>query len=169
MNQIRIIIQRIVNYTCQDIYDYFVIKRKSKIKKKLYQTILDEYNNEIVRQLILGNQYVLPYGFGRIYIKKSNVKLKLDENFNIDIRRNNGLCDYGTTNKVWKENEEFKNSKRVIYYENLHTDGDIMKFFWDKRKVNIKNVQHIKFGISQSVREQLAISIKRGDRNQYYI
>ena len=169
MNQIRIIIQRIVNYVCQDTYDYFRIKKNSKLTKKQYQTILDEYNKEIVNQLILGNQYVLPYGFGRIYIKKSNVKIKLDESLDIDVRKNNALCDYGVTKKLWKENEDFKNSKRVIYYENLHTDGDVMKFFWDKRKVNIKNIQHVKFGISQTVRKELAKSIKRGDRNQYYI
>lgn len=166
-----------------DLYKFYKEKYgKNALDEKLYKTLLYELNKNI-SDLIIRNsfEYRIPFKLGHLRIKKNKLKLKIIDG-KIDPLKN--LPDWSATWDYWheiypdKSHKEIKKiiGKKRVYQLNKHTDGDIMRWYWDKRSANVVNQTYYKFrpvkgGIFEDNyigRLGLAKWIKSGEMNNDY-
>ena len=115
----------------------------------------------------------MPGRLGFIYIKKSPLKIRVVDG-KLDTTKM--IVDWGATWKYWREKygdktkEEIKQikDKKVIYFTNEHTDGNVMKWYWDRTMCNIPNRTIYRFKPVKANRLNLANWIRNKDRNNDY-
>lgn len=135
-----------------DIYKFYKSKYKDKaLDERLFKDIYYELNKEISNLIITQSfEYRIPFRMGHLRIKKNKLKLRIKDG-NVDVAKN--LVNWEATWDYWhsiypdkthKEIKKIKGKKR-IYQMNNHTDGDIMRWFWDRKSSNVKNQNKYKF------------------------
>lgn len=116
------------------------------LDKRKYKEIAYKLNKAVSNLVITESfEYRIPYGLGFIRIKKKKLKFKL-KNGRIDVNKN--IIDWKATWDYWekqypgKTREEIKKipGKKVFFQTNEHTNGEIMRWYWDKRISKVKNV-----------------------------
>lgn len=135
-----------VDLTIKDIWNKY--KKENicpDIEEKVFKNILYDLNKTKADLLIRNSlEYRLPFRLGFLRIKKAKLKVKLI-NGKIDVNKN--VIDWKATLDYWekqygtrnrKELKEIPN-KKVIFQTNDHTDGEIMRWYWDKKLSNVKN------------------------------
>lgn len=171
-----------VTSTLQDAYKTYNTSYEP-INKKLYIAIAYDILKHISNMIITNSlEYRIPNKLGFIRIKKTKPKLKIREG-RIDVNKN--IIDWKATWDAWNEmypnktRKEIKliKDKRVIFQTNNHTDGEVMRWYWDRSVCNIKNnsiysFARVKGGIFDGLytgRLGLAQWIKSEDKtNDYY-
>jgi hypothetical protein len=117
----------------------------SKIDDKTIKGILYELNKTISDLIIRESfEYKIPYKLGFLRIKKSDLNLKLKDG-RIDVSRN--IIDWKATLDYWEEKYGTRNRKELkkipnkkrIFQTNESTNGEIMRWFWDKSFMSVKN------------------------------
>ena len=128
-----------IDYGNEDIFKYYIKKtgNPNNLKQKVFFQIFKEYI-QYVRQLMIENafQFTLPYNMGKFRLYKYKVKIKFDENGNLDKR--NLRVDWDATKKYWaqlypgKTMAELKliDNKPKLYFTNKHTDGFRIRLRW---------------------------------------
>lgn len=141
-----------ITYGIEDIYEYYKSNSDNPIDNKLFKTIIYELNRTISDMIIKDSfEYRIPHGLGFLRIKKKKLKYIIREN-RIDINKN--IINWEETWKYWnsiykvsrKEIKDIKN-KKVIFQENEHTNGEVMRWYWDKRTVSCKNISAYSFKV----------------------
>ena len=171
-----------VTSTLQDSYDSYK-EEFGEVNKKLYLAIayeiLKTISDKIIRESL---EYRMPSKMGFLRIKKNKQKLVIKDG-KIDRRRN--IPNWKATWEAWhkkypdKTREEIKQipDKGIIFQKNYHTDGHIMRWFWDRKFSNARNssvysFDPVKGGIKDGIymgRLGLASWIKSGKmKNDYY-
>lgn len=104
-----------------------------QLTKSEHRDIISCINEEISDYLInTGNPFKLGHGLGELQIKKkfpAPPMLNEDGTFRIRIP-----IDWAATNKLWKENPEAKENKKLIRHLNSHTNGFTAKLTWSNTK-----------------------------------
>lgn len=171
-----------ITHTIDDCYKYYKNEYDGSLNKKEYKTIAYELNKTIADMIIRDSfEYRIPYGLGFIRIKKVKLKFRL-YNGKIDINKN--IIDWKATWDYWekqypgKTRAEIKKipGKQVFFQDNEHTNGDVMRWYWDKRISRVKNIltysfKPVKGGEGEFYTGRLGLSKwinSREKRNEYY-
>ena len=172
-----------ITHTIKDCDSFYKKNYNNSLKEKKYKDIAYDLNSTIADMIIRESfEYRIPYGLGFIRIKKKKLKFKL---FNGKLDVNKNIIDWESTWKYWEK--QFPNNtrneikklpgKKVFFHSNDHTNGEIMRWYWDKRISKVKNVltysfKPVKGGIfNDKYTGRLGLSkwIKsREKQNEYY-
>ena len=109
------------------------------ISEQLYSKILKAINFSIIKTIILENfEFKIPCNLGTFSMKQSPIEYKLDENGELDTK--SLTVDYKATRKLWMEDEEARNEKKLIFLTNEHTNGNRMSYWWSKRNARVSGI-----------------------------
>lgn len=171
-----------ITSSLQDAYKLY--KRDYKdINKRLYLDIAYDLMITISDMVIRESlEYKMPARLGMLRIRKTTPKLKI-KNGRIDVNTN--VIDWKATIDYWEEEYGTRDrrklktieGKRVIFQTNKHTNGEVMRWFWDRftcRATNymVYTFKPVKGGIfndKYTGRLGLAAWIKSDEKtNDYY-
>lgn len=170
-----------ITSTVKDSYSLYK-EEYGDINKFQYLKIAYEILKTISHMIITESlEYRIPDRLGFLRIKKMKSKLRL-RNGRIDVNKN--VIDWKATWDYWHEIYPDKKrkeiiaieGKKVLFQTNYHTDGDIMKWYWDRSMCNIKNnkiysFNKVKGGVSDGIytgRLGLAAWIKSDEKTNDY-
>lgn len=170
-----------VKITCGlwDAYKDFRKKYKliyPEVDRKQYVTICHLINKSLSDKIIKESfEFKMPFRLGTLSIKKSKTSIHIKDG---KLEKNKLIIDWGKSWEIWnqeypgksrKEINAIKN-KMVIYNLNDHTNGYVMRWFWDKSICNIPNQTAYQFRPTKRNRLTLAEWIKSDEKtNDYYL
>ena len=102
-----------------DIYKFYKQEQKGKNKPivglKEFRKIIKYHNTEVCRTIVEDTEeFRMPYRLGYLRIRKFKQRLKLDANGKLDT--SNMYADWKATNKLWDENPQAKEAKKIIWH-----------------------------------------------------
>ncbi len=110
------------------------------ISSKMFSNILRDINKELIKIMILENfEFKIPYRLGLISLKQKKIKIKLDENGELETK--NLSLNFKATKDLWKEDDEAKKNKSLIFYTNEHTNGNKVSWWWSKKGANTLGIK----------------------------
>jgi hypothetical protein len=118
----------------EDTYKFYKEKYpKTTMDKKLYKKICEAFFKEIVKYVLEGNKFKIPYGLGIFSIVKRKNDL------------NKLMVDWKSTVELWNEKwkrgidkyaySDIKN-KPLVKYLNQHTKRHYYRWFWERGRVS---------------------------------
>lgn len=134
-----------VTHSIKDCYKFYKKNYDEPLNEKTYKTIAYELNKIIANLIIKESfEYRMPHGIGFLRIKKKKLVFKLFEG-KIDVNKN--IIDWEASWAYWikqfpgKTRMEIKKipGKKVFFQTNEHTNGEVMRWYWDKRISRVKN------------------------------
>lgn len=139
----------VVTHTLRHIYQMYVQQRLERnqtvLKQDKFKTFSYEFLKELSKVILeSGFEYKVPHKMGYIRIKASKIKYKIKDG---RIMPKKGIIDWGSCRKVWHEMypgltlKELKliKDKPFIFYTNDHTNGEVYRWYWDKKTCNVPN------------------------------
>lgn len=135
-----------MDYNYDDIYEFYRENYSKKISKKEFKKLCYTFNKIIGNKIIKESfEFKLPFRLGSIRIKAEKQKIKFKENGKVD--KSKTSIDWGATWKMWYEQFPHLSYKEIqaepnktsLVHTNEHSNGYIMRWFWDKRLSNTKN------------------------------
>lgn len=172
-----------VTHGINDCYKFYRKNYVAPLDIKTYKTIAYELNKAIANLIIKESfEYRMPHGLGFLRIKKKKLIFTLFEG-KIDVNKNiidwKASWDYWKTLYPGKSVMEIKKTpgKKVFFQTNDHTNGEVMRWYWDKRMSRIRNTylysfKPVKGGVSENEytgRRGLSSWINsREKKNEYY-
>jgi hypothetical protein len=136
--------------------------------------ICKKFNVKIMKSVLEGNVFNMPFRLGAIGIIQYKKKIRFDSEGRLSHK---GLIpDWAKTKALWKElypecktAEDYKKiqHKKVVYRTNEHTDGRVFKFHWKKRYSNIKNISVYQLRIASKYKEILGRMIMENNNIQF--
>ena len=171
--------QHKVSITCGlwDAYKDFRAKYKlvyPKLKRKDYVNICHRVNDALIDKIIKESmEFRMPYRLGTLSVKKNKVLLAVKDGV---LEKHRLIPDWGKTWEMWNNDnpgltrkEIFKiKDKKIIYNMNHHTNGYVMKWFWDKGTSYVPNHSVYYFRPTKANRLALASWINNEDRENDY-
>lgn len=179
-----------VDYNYDDIYKYYTNNYKKKTTLNEYKSLCYEFNQLLSHEIITNSlEFKMPFRMGNIRIKSNKHKIVIKDG-KVDTQKMS--IDWPSSHKMWRE--EWPNlsyneimaipHKKVLVYTNDHSNGYIMKWWWDRRLSNMKNQSVYVFKAVKGPQDKryyeddsnlyygrrgLAMWIKNDDRtNEYY-
>lgn len=169
--------------TINDAYTFYKKNSEEPISRKEFKRIAYAFNKTLSDMIIRESfEYRVPHGLGFLRIKKGKMKLSIRDG-KLDVNKN--IIDWKATWDYWEEQFpglsrteiKKKEGKRVVFQTNDHTNGEVMRWYWDKRTARTKNItaymfKPVKGGIFDNTylgRLGLAAWITSDERdNDYY-
>jgi len=161
----------------KDIYTLYkqnkINKEESYLTYKQFSDIFYSFNKKLSKLIIdEGYQYKLGFRLGYLRIKKTKMKYKIKDG---KLNPNKTTIDWGNSRKLWRRlypNKTLKELKQIkdkpiLYYTNEHTNGEIMRWYWDKNTCNIPNKTVYLFQPVKQNRLDLIELIRSGKYDQY--
>lgn len=146
-------------------YDFYKKEAKKNnfeiIPYSDYKKILFNFHKTIARKIIEGFKVKIPFKLGYFYMLGRKKRIKI-----IDGKVIGGHPNWKETLKFWEENPEAKKEKKIIYYDNIHTDGYSYYLKWQKIPVIVRFGRLYTFKLSRLNRNELAKAIKE-DKKRY--
>lgn len=166
-----------VTHTIKDIYKFYKNEKKDNGEKYLdertFKRILYATNRKISKSIIENAlDYKMSWKMGYLRIKKNKIKYKF-ENGRLKPRKK--LIDWGESWKMWhrlypgktrKEINEIK-GKSLVLYTNEHTNGEVMRWYWDKKMCIVPNKTSYIFQPVKQNRVKLKNWINNGNYDKY--
>ncbi len=132
------------------LWDAFRQYKKEKIivpvDRKMYVDVCHELNKRISTKIIKESfDFRIPFRLGFLRIKSQKQKIFIKDG-RIDSKKMS--INWNETVKMWKEDwpdktmAEIKQipNKKLVYHTNEHSNGYIMKWYWDRRLAKVKNI-----------------------------
>lgn len=134
-----------IDYSCQDIYSYYKETNKRSVDYKTFKKLCVDFNKRLSHKIITESlEFKMPYRAGnlRIQSKKRSIKFRDGKVDTVAM----GI-DWPSSHKMWREmypDKTYKEimaipHKKVLVYTNDHSNGYVMRWFWDRRLSNMKN------------------------------
>lgn len=146
-----------ISNTIIDYYKPFKKEHKNvDVSYEDFIMINKEYNKYLLERVFNGEHCSLPgSATGSAYIRGKKENISVDENGKIK-----GLApDWKATNALWKSDAKAKEQKKIIYHQNLDTNGVRYKFFWDRTTIISEYLQFFSFRLSRANKKILSKSI----------
>lgn len=148
------------SYGVIDFYNYYKKNTDNPVDIKTYRKVLDIYNKKIADLIINeGMDFVMPFLNFEITIRKDKRKPKIVDGKVV----NNTPVDPVATKKLWEKDEEAKNKKILVRYNNSHSSGYVFRIYCKKFRSNLKNKNLFKFRPVRDLKRRLAKIIKDPD------
>lgn len=129
------------------------------IDKTTYTKFLKIFFDEMIDKIIYENyEWSLPFRLGRIFIRKFQTKVKIEEGKVI----NNYPPDWNATLALWERDEEARENKTVVKHLNKGTSGYVYRFMYSKRTANYKNKYAWWFKPTRQNKMKLKSAINQG-------
>lgn len=115
------------------------------VDRTTYTKICKEFNKALSHKIITESfEYKIPFGLGYLRIKASRQKIRVKDG---KVQTHKMAINWNETWNLWnrlypnKTRSDIKNipDKKLVVHINEHTDGYIMRWYWDKRVSNFKN------------------------------
>ena len=127
------------DYGIRDYRKYY--ENKYKKVNKDYSKIIYEFNKEIIKLIIdEGLIYKLPFLSLEIMIRKIKSKIRMENGKVI----NPNPINWKATNELWEKDEEAKEKKLRIRFNNYNTSGYVFRIFMKKFRCRVKNKSYYK-------------------------
>lgn len=170
-----------------DAYKFYKASNPTtKITRKQYVDVCHLFNKKLSDSIIReSTEFRVFFGLGFIRIRSFKQTIKFTEDGRVDSRKNK--IDWGKTRALWKTMYPGKSfeeitkipNKKLVFHLNEHSNGYIMRWYWEHRTCVFKNrsvyaFKPVKGGISKEGyyygRLGLAQWIKGDERtNEYYL
>lgn len=148
--------------------EYFKYFKKNNLNlnvdSKIFKNIISDFNNEIVNLVINENvEYYLPHIGSSLSIRKTK-KIPTIVNGKLV---NTAPVDWVVTNKLWSEDEEARDKKLLVRFNNSHTSKFIFRVFFKKYYLTFMNKKYYSFKTCRGFQRLLAKRIKDEDKERY--
>jgi len=154
-----------VHYGIGNYYKFFKQDNPNlKISYQQYTKIIQAFNKELINLIIDGNvEYILPHLGSSLSIKKDKRVPRF-----IDGKLYNPTpVDWVATNKLWDEDEEARDKKLLVRYNNNHTSKYVFRVYFKKHIHPFMNKKYYNFQTSRHFARQLAARIKDEEKDRY--
>jgi hypothetical protein len=122
-------------YPANRIYKRYKDSVENPLSYSEYCKILSEFNSLLVNYIIYESVEVkLPYNLGTLRVKKYKKKINLKA-----IEKRTLSVNWFETKKLWSENSDAKDKKKLVYHLNEHRGGYSYKIYWDKSRAIFRN------------------------------
>lgn len=143
------------------VYDAYKYIRKNKwlnIPKRLteheFYSIIRTVNNYFAQEIIQGNDVIFPCKMGKLEVRKYNPKIKFQNG-----KLSSCLpIDWNATLKLWYEDKESFNKKKLIY----ETPDEIFKVIYSSYNANYNNKSFYSWYLNRDIKIKLKKKIKEG-------
>lgn len=123
-----------------------------------YKQIIHLFIKFLVKKLFSGEEIQLPFKLGKFFVIGKEVKPSINPDGKIK-----GLApNWKETNKLWKEDEEARKNKIIVYLFNEHSNNIRYKFFYSKRRSTVKYKFLYTFFLTRKNKRTLASIINNG-------
>ena len=143
------------------IYDCYKYIRKNQwynigrpLKEHEFYSIIRSVNVLLADGLANGNDIHFPHGMGVLEVRKFPRGVKIIDGKLV----NTYPVDWNKTLKLWYEDEEAKNNKAVIRFENDY----IYQVLYNKYKANYGNLCFYEFDLNRFIKVALRDNINKG-------
>ena len=153
------------HYGMTDYYKYFKKNNHDiKITAGRYSDIIKRFNEELINLIIEDNlDYKLPYLGASISIKKDKRIPKI-----VDGKLYNPTpVDWKATNKLWDEDEEARERKLLVRYNNNHTSKYVFRVYFKKYIYPFINKKYYNFDTCRKFARQLGARINDEEKDKY--
>lgn len=161
----------------KDIYRLYkedkISKNEEYLKYTEFANIMYAANKAVSLAVIeKGLHLKLGYKLGYLRIRKTKMRFTIKNNRLIPKRQS---IDWGASRKLWyrlypgktlNELKEIK-GKPKIYYINEHTNGEVMRWYWDKTTCRVPNKKAYLFHPVKQNRLNLIKQINEGKYDQF--
>ena len=153
------------HYGMKDYYNFFKKTYNNlDISRKIYNSIISDFNNKIVELIIEENlTYTLPYIGSSLSIRKEK---KTPRIVNGKLY-NTTPVDWVTTNKLWNEDIEAKEKKLLVRYTNSHTSRYVFRIYMKKYNYSFKNKKYYSFKPCRTFKRLLSARINDENKEKY--
>jgi hypothetical protein len=149
----------ICDYGIGDYYKHYISTHK-KIDKVTFNNIVTDFHTELRELIILENVgYTMPGVNFELVLKKEKRKPKIKDGKLL----NNIPVDWQATKALWNRDEEAKEKKLLVRYNNSHTSGYVFRIYFKKFGAKIKNRSVYKFQVNRDFKRQISKYIKDPD------
>jgi|TARA_R110002126_G_scaffold249043_1_gene391968 hypothetical protein len=132
-----------------------------KVSPTKHSLILNKFNKEVSRMMLEeAFDFLLPHRIGTMRIKKYKPTL-LKKNGELNIRHLS--VDWKKTNEMWENDTEAKKLKKVVYYENNHSEGYNYRWYFSNYRSLCKNKSAYCFKPTRTNKRHLASLVKDPD------
>ena len=143
---------------------FYKKKYNSDISAKEYSSILRKFNRELT-DLIVNESltYTMPYLLFDISIKKIRRKPRIVDGKLV----NPNPIDWKRTNELWEENEEAREKKLLVRFNNFHSSGYVFRVYCKKFKSKLKYRSHYKIKTNREFKLKVRDRIMDPDQDNY--
>ena len=159
--------KHIHDYTLQDMYKYYNHNYRDRLDEKEYSKVIKAFNSKLIDYIYNGACIEFPYSLGDLHIVKYKEKMKFDEKGNLMTKGKRKLIDWKATKELWEENEEAKKIKKLVSYDNIHSDGYKFRVKW-KRYHTVRTNRLYNFIPARSFSRGINKFIKDNPNQSYY-
>ena len=148
--------------------DYFKYFKKDNpdldISNKKYYDIIADFNKNLINLIIEDNvEYNLPHLGSSISIKKTKQVPRIVNGKLV----NKTPVDWVATNKLWEEDNEAKEKKLLVRYNNYHTSKYVFSISFKKYVYPFKNKKYYKFKSNRDFARLLGARINDQNKEKY--
>ena len=153
-----------VHYGITDYYKYYKKNNKDCVSSIKYNKIISDFNSEIIDNILNNNlEYYIPSLGFTITVRKAKRKPRI-----IDGKLYNTVpVDWKTTKELWNTDEEAKEKKIIVRFNNTHTSGYVFSIRLIKFGLSFKNKKHYKFKAARDFARSLSERIKDEEKDKY--
>jgi len=161
---------------CYKVYKRICIEKGIKpVTLRQYKETCYSFNSKLSDSIIKQSfEYKIPFRIGILRIRKNKQKFRIVDG---KLKPKKSMIDwYQTRYVLWKrlypgktlsELKQIKN-KPLVMFTNEHSNGEVMKWYWDKRYNKITNCRFYLFRPVKQNRLNLGKHIKDEDRENDY-
>lgn len=149
------------------VYDCYKLIRKNgwydigrPLKEHEFYSIIRNVNRLFANEIANGNEFAFPWHMGRLEIRKSSRGVHLIDGKLI----NTYAIDWGSTLRLWYEDEESRSNKTILRYENKH----IYSIRYNKFRANFDNKSFYAFDTNRFLKVALQKNVKLGKIDTLY-
>ena len=130
------------------------------ISDKQYLSIIRQMNILMADYLIKNKSVSLPCGFGKLEIIKYETTSWIDKNGKFGT---NKTIDIGKTLKLWYDDEDARENKTIVRYDDDFIFRIKYPTWWRKYKYS----KYFSFQFNRGLRQKLKLAIQNGDYDTY--
>ena len=152
---------------CFGVYDIYKYIRKNgwydigrPLKEHEFYSIIRNVNRLLANEIANGNEVSFPWHMGRLEIRKSSVGVSLVDGKLI----NTYPIDWGSTMRLWYEDEESRNNKTLLRFEDKYA----YSVRYNKFHANFENKSFYEFATNRFLKLALKENIKQGKIDTLY-
>lgn len=167
-----------ITHTLRDSWEYYRNKMMNKDKpylsEKEYRAICYAFLIELSKKIIKESfEYKIPASLGYLRIRKGKLKFQIKDG---RLKPSKKIIDWGNTRKVWYKKypgltlTQIKEipDKPLVLYTNEHTNGEVMRWYWNKETCRVKNKTVYLFKPTKTNRKNLKKWINNEFRENDY-
>lgn len=130
---------------------------KTPVEEKQFIKIANGYMEFLMQKVLEGEEVTMPAKLGTLYIQGTKKNLRFNKD-GIPLLPPN----WAATKKLWDNNPEAKQTRKIVYCLNEETDGIVYKLNWSKNRVPIENKLYYNFILTRANKRAIHQNIKQG-------